>query len=77
MLKSAQDMVAMRRPTDTEYRSVSNFCHNAPRPLSEIDEQWLFCKEDLVTLRPGREHAWLDNAIERGLRAFNCPTIRV
>lgn len=24
--------------------------------------------KDLITLRPGREYAWLDRAIEKGLR---------
>lgn len=30
------------------------------------------CKEDLITFRRGREHAWLDDAIERLLGIFNC-----
>jgi hypothetical protein len=44
-------------------------------PLSEEENTWIQYQEDLVTLRPGREHAWLDSGIEHLLRWFNCGLI--
>jgi hypothetical protein len=40
------------------------------KPLQEGDAQFVLNKDDLVTLRPGRETAWLDNAVERILKLF-------
>ena len=39
-----------------------------------FDEEMSFIyeKEDLITLRPGREYAWLDSIVERVLRDFRC-----
>jgi hypothetical protein len=37
-------------------------------PLRLEEQVWIQYREDLVTLRPGREHAWLDAAIERILK---------
>lgn len=39
-------------------------------PLVEGDAQFVYNKDDLVTLRPGRETAWLDNVVERILQLF-------
>lgn len=66
----------MRHPTDAEYRSLRNYC-NYEKPLSERDEAWIRCKEDMVTLRPGRDHAWLDRTIEAALRLFKCNLMKV
>ena len=40
--------------------------------LFEEESGFIYEKEDLITLRPGREHAWLDGLIERILRVFRC-----
>ena len=37
----------------------------------------LYEKEDLVTLRPGREYAWLDGLLERTLKVLRCRLIKV
>jgi len=39
-------------------------------------ESYIYCKEDIVTLKPGRENAWLDAVVERFLQAFSCPLTR-
>jgi predicted nucleic acid-binding Zn ribbon protein len=40
--------------------------------LFEEESGFIYEKEDLITLRPGREHAWLDGMIERILQLFRC-----
>lgn len=32
------------------------------------EQKFIHRKEDLITLRPGREHAWLDSALEKALK---------
>lgn len=45
--------------------------------LPEEESGFIYEKEDLVTLRPGREHAWLDGIIERTLHTFRCRLLKV
>lgn len=71
LLQKAQTMIAMGRPTSSEYRSVENYLDNE-KPLVEDESKSYYCKEDLISLRPGREHAWLDATIETALRRLNC-----
>lgn len=75
LLTTAQNMVAFNRPASRDYQSVKNYFFNN-RPQCEEEESWINCKEDLVSLRPGREHAWLDVVIENLLKWFHCSFIR-
>ena len=43
--------------------------------LFEEDMGFIYEKEDLVTLRPGREYAWLDGLLERMLKVLRCRLI--
>ena len=45
--------------------------------LYEEESSFIYEKEDLITLRPEREYAWLDSIIERILHAFRCKLITV
>lgn len=45
--------------------------------LCEEDMGFIYEKEDLVTLRPGREHAWLDGLLEQILKVLRCKLIMV
>lgn len=66
----------MNKPSSSEYTSVENFMNN-DKPLAADEGSFIYRKEDLITLRPGREHAWLDSSIEKVLRTLNCPAIEV
>ena len=46
-------------------------------PLGKAESEFIYEKEDLVTLRPGREHAWLDGALERILQILRCKLLLV
>lgn len=72
MLTSAQSLQACNRPTASEYRSVRNYLiGNAP--LHHREQEFIQHKEDLITLRPGRDHAWLDRKIEQTLQVLHRP----
>jgi hypothetical protein len=67
LLASAQQLTASNRPSSSEYRSVCRYI-SQNKPLIPEELEYIQHKEDLVTLRPGRDHAWLDRSIERVLR---------
>lgn len=74
----------MNKPTARDQQSVKNYLENGSlvdgkmeRPLLQADTEFVFHKEDLVTLRPGRESAWLDAFVERILKIFHCDVIQV
>jgi len=74
LLTTAHELVALNRPAASDYKSVENYIYNN-HPLIKREEDWIVCKEDLITLRPGREHAWLDFGIEHLLKWMRCPLI--
>jgi predicted nucleic acid-binding Zn ribbon protein len=77
LLLKAQQLKALDTPSNRDYRSVLHFMENDGGQLYKKDMEFIYEKEDLVTLRPGREHAWLDGLLERILRVLRCRLIRV
>jgi hypothetical protein len=45
-------------------------------PLCNV-ESYIYWKEDIITLKPGRETAWLDALIEKVLQKLSSRFIRV
>lgn len=76
LLCTAQRMMALNRPASSDYESVVNYVSDR-RPVIADERSFVYHKEDMVTLRPGREHAWLDAGIERVLKALHCSFIEV
>ncbi|KAL9108629.1 MAG: hypothetical protein Q9227_006575 [Pyrenula ochraceoflavens] len=74
IFNAAKGLTSTSRPSNSEYKSFRNFLLNEA-PLCSADMPMMECKEDMVTLRRGREHAWLDDAIERLLRLCNCSVV--
>ncbi|KAK5046920.1 hypothetical protein LTR84_007274 [Exophiala bonariae] len=75
LLAAAQKLTKFNKPTEGEYVSVRNWIEGQNGVLDE-DAEFVYQKEDLITLRPGREYAWLDAGVERFLRSFDCRFIR-
>jgi hypothetical protein len=75
-LTAAQTSAAMKKPTAGEQRSVRNWLENI-EPVHQADASFVEHAEDLVTLRPGREHAWLDAGVEKVLRGCKVTFIQV
>ena len=71
-LSGAQQLMAFNRPSSSERYSVSAYLNNQ-KPVKADERAYIRYKEDLVTLRPGREHAWLDRMIEKALQAVQKP----
>lgn len=69
LLLNAQQLVAANRPPQRDYNSVANFVRHK-KPLIQGDDDFIYNKEDLITLRPGRESAWLDAFVEKMLKLF-------
>jgi hypothetical protein len=69
LLRNAQQLAATNRPPERDYNSVANFVHEK-KPLMQGDDDYIYHKEDLITLRSGRERAWLDAAVEKILKFF-------
>lgn len=67
LLTSSQQLMASNRPSASEYRNVCRYI-SQNKPLVRQELEYIWHKEDLVTLRPGRDHAWLDRSIEHFLR---------
>jgi hypothetical protein len=74
LIHIAQSMVALNRPASRDYKSVKNYFDNEA-PLCE-DERYIYHKEDIITLKPGRENAWLDGIVERILQRFTCAPVK-
>lgn len=84
LLLQAQQLVSMNRPAARDQQSVQCYLENGSlvdsplvRPLLQEDTEFVYHKEDLITLRPGRESAWLDAVVERLLKVLHCRAIQV
>ena len=68
ILLKAKKVSALQRPAESDWRSVVNWIYSSG-PLIESEQEFVRKREDLVTLRRGRECAGFDNLVERILRA--------
>lgn len=66
MLLKAKDVAAMQRPSKRDWRSVKNWITNQ-KPLVAREQKFILRKEDLVTLRCGREGAGFESLVEQML----------
>jgi hypothetical protein len=76
LLIKARELVSFQRPTDRDYKSVQNW-HEQVAPLVGEDQEFLLWKEDILTLRHGREWASFDGLIEEMLHKIDCRLVRV
>lgn len=72
LLLKARDLKALNEPSNRDYTSVLRFMENSGGQLYEEESDFIYGKEDLITIRPGREYAWLDGFIERLLQICRC-----
>ncbi|KAF2640119.1 hypothetical protein P280DRAFT_498897 [Massarina eburnea CBS 473.64] len=69
---AAQKMASLNRPSKEDLVSVQNYMANNKPLITKAEAAWKDLEEDVITLRGGREHAWLDSTIERLLKFFHC-----
>jgi hypothetical protein len=75
-LLQAQSLVALNRPSASDYKSVEGYIFTK-KPLVDEESAFIYKKEDLITLRDGREMALLDNLFEKILRTLHCSLLQV
>lgn len=75
-MQQAQQLVSMNRPANRDHAGVHNYIMNC-KPLLKGEDDFILRREDLVTLRPGRESAWFDMLVERVLRTIHRAPIEV
>ncbi|OCK73232.1 hypothetical protein K432DRAFT_449138 [Lepidopterella palustris CBS 459.81] len=75
ILVKARELNAFQRPSSRDYRSVRNWFWSEGA-LVEAEEEFIRRKEDIISLRIGREWAGFDGLVERLLRKVECRLIR-
>jgi len=75
MLSAARDIASFNRPPTRDYKSVKSY-FDEEDPLCNV-ESYIYRKEDIISLKPGRENAWLDAFVEKTLQKLSCRAIRV
>jgi hypothetical protein len=75
LLVKARELVSFQRPTNRDYTSVRNWIHHIG-PLVDEEQEYILWKEDIVTLRHGREWAGFDGMVEGWLHKIDCRLIR-
>lgn len=76
LLSRTKLLNTMNRPSESDYRSVERYIFDK-KPLIDEEQDFIYVKNDLVTLREGREDAFLDTLIERFLQVFHCEFLQV
>jgi hypothetical protein len=83
MLLKAREVASLQRPSNRDWRSVKHWILEKA-PLVEKEQQFILKREDLVTLRSGREGAGFESLVERMLsktdkllQSVGCPIIQV
>ncbi|PSN69310.1 hypothetical protein BS50DRAFT_490981, partial [Corynespora cassiicola Philippines] len=72
ILDRARGLYAFQRPSNRDYTSVRSWFHNEA-PLSyQPEEEFIKRREDLITLRNGREWSGFDGCIEDFVRWLPC-----
>lgn len=66
MLLKAKEIANLQAPSVRDWHSVRSWISNHA-PLVERERNFIYKKEDLVTLRAGRECAGFDGVVERML----------
>jgi hypothetical protein len=76
MLIKARELASFQCPSGRDYRSVRTWFYNV-EPLVEKESEFIYRKEDIISLRSGREWSTFDGWIESTLRKFDCALLRV
>jgi hypothetical protein len=76
LLIKARDLQGFQKPSERDYKSVRTWVWNR-KPLVEKEEEFIKRKEDIVSLRSGREWSSFDGLVESTLRRFDCEPLRV
>jgi hypothetical protein len=74
VLTAAQQMMALGKPDETDRENVGRYIYNR-NCLIDGEASWIQQRDDLITLRVGREHTWFDGVVEGILKTCHCRLI--
>ena len=75
-MAASQTLLSLNRPNEADITSVRNFIWNE-KPVVSAEYEWAYWVEDLVSLCPSRDYAWLDQMLERALKWCDGPIVQV
>ena len=83
MLLKAKEIASLQRPSERDWRSVRKWLLEKA-PLVKREQNFIMRREDIITLRSGREGAGFEGLVERTLgkadrflQRFGCNAIQV
>ena len=83
MLLKTKQVASLQRPSERDWRSVRRWLLEKA-PLVKCEQDFILRREDIVTLRSGREGAGFEGLVERTLgkadkflQRFGCKVIQV
>lgn len=76
LLIKAQNIQSFQKPSQRDYRSARTWFWNV-KPVVDAEAAFIKKKEDIVTLRKGREWSGFDGLVESMLIRLDCSLIRV
>jgi hypothetical protein len=69
-------MNTLQKPSDRDYKSIRTWFWNK-KPVYEEEAMFIKRREDLLSLRHGREWSSFDGLVENCLRKMHCPLLQV
>ncbi|KAJ4333900.1 hypothetical protein N0V87_007270 [Didymella glomerata] len=75
ILLKARDMNTLQKPSDRDYKSIRTWFWNK-KPVYEEEAMFIKRREDLLSLRHGREWSSFDGLVENCLRKMHCPLLQ-
>jgi len=75
LLAAARDLSMFNKPPNRDYLSVKRYFDQEP-PVCNV-ESYIYCKEDVITLKPGRESTSLDRFVEKTVQKLPRKIVRV
>jgi hypothetical protein len=75
LISTARELANYSKPPEQDFLSVESY-FDGRRPVCN-PESYIYFKEDLITLKPGRGEVWLDFLLWAVLRRIFCNLTRV
>ena len=77
LLVKTRDLNAFQKPSNRDYRSFRTWFWNKKPSNYEPEEEFIKRREDLVSLRHGREWSSFDGIVESCIRKLHCRPLQV
>ena len=75
LISTARELAEYSKPPEQDFLSVESY-FDGRKPVCN-PESYIYFKEDLITLKPGRGEVWLDSLLWAFLRKISCNLTRV